>query len=737
MPSTRKYGVRAFLRNVLLLAFFLCPLVAQEPVPFSPRTERASAQVIDFKNVMLTGGVRANGATTIAWFEYGTNNSFSIRTDPIPVGESFERVDITNHITPITLGVAHSVRVMASNSFGLVPIPARAFFTVTNSRPVLRVVRTNIVAFPNQLSAPLNIFVDDLETLSDNLRLTTTFASTNGNTNLVDLAASVFAGAGTNRSLQVRSLLHEHGEVHLRLAVQDEHGGIASTNLRFLVEDFSAANHSLGAAQAWADLDQDGWLDVLGAGSWARNPNSTSPMVILSGFYSGTVSTVFDANQDGSIDFIATDFSTRLYSTRRRNSQIDLLATNLPVPSGFIFGVRTPIDYDLDGDTDIVAFGRTSATSTRAQVLILRNDRDLSFTALPLARASDVSPAWTDYDLDGDPDLFLPSSLDTNNVYAGLMLNDGSGRFTNSGVVLPNESLAGSDWGDFNGDGRPDLYLSTIRGEFLIYLQNSARSLSLARTIPRIGSLARGVSLADLNNDGHLDLCTMNSDLMFQVISAPPDRGFSFLYLNHPEHGGILGDFENDGKLDLLGLRYFRNNAARSNSPPGAPSALESVVSGDTVLLKWNAAADLDQSAGLTYNVRVGMTPGGNEIVSALSDPATGRRWVVQKGNAFLSLQRLIRSLRPGTYHWSVQAIDNSFAGGSFAPAQTFTIPPALSLEIAGFSGNRLVLKVSASATLEKSTDLKTWVPLLLERTGESVTLDLATEPAQFIRARE
>jgi hypothetical protein len=735
MSHTRKVTtVPLSFRGALLFGFLLS--VFGQEIPGRPYIETVFAPVVRFDDVILTGRIRPNGAPTVAWFEYGTNSTtFPLKTDEVQLGEGFEAVGITNHITPLTLGVRHFFRVIASNSFGLNINHPLGFFDTTNSRPVLRITRTNIVALPNQLSAPLNIFVDDLETPPDRLRLFTTFALINGNTNLLDLNAITFAGTETNRSLQLRSVLHEHGSVLLRLSIQDEHGGTASTNISFMVEDFSSgpSSQSPSGADIWADLDADGWLDVFAAEGWHRNLNSPAPPVTLAGFYQGKVSAVFDANNDGILDFLA----SKLYSVRRRGSELELVSTNLPVPPGFVVVTTTPLDYDLDGDTDLVILGRASETSTRAQILFLRNEGNLSFTALPSARASGVSGAWTDYDLDGDPDLYLPPSADTN-VYSGLLLNDGRGALTNSSVVVPNITAAGHDWGDFNGDGRPDLYISGAGGEFYIYIQNADQSLSLAKTIPRVGSLARGVSLADMDNDGQLDLCSYNSDSMFQIISAPPGPRFSFLYLNHPEGPGAVGDYENDGKLDFLNLRYFRNNAARSNSAPSAPFALEQIVSGDSVLLKWRSAEDANQSGGLSYNVRLGTTPGGNEILSALSDPNTGRRSVVAGGNSFLSLQRVVRSLRPGTYYWTVQAVDHSFAGGPFAPVQSFTVgSPVPHLQVVSLAGTRLKLKVPPLATLESSTDLRTWSPLQLPISDEQVEIDISTQSFRFVRARE
>jgi hypothetical protein len=302
--------------------------------------------------------------------------------------------------------------------------------------------------------------------------------------------------------------------------VQDEHGWTASTNLNFLVQDFTPVSSEIfDERDLWADLDQDGWLDTLGNGKWRRNGNAPGISPFLDAFYDGPVRVAFDANNDGSVDFVTTGLRTTLHTTTRIGQRIHLVSTNLPRLSGSGLGTIDAIDYDLDGDTDILDFDGPTGS-----LLILRNEGNLSFTALPTVRTSGLSAAWTDFDLDGDPDFFLPFSASTNVLYSGLMLNDGTGRFTNSGIVLPANSTASSivngAWGDYNLDGRPDLYISNTRGEFLIYVQNADHSLSLVRTIPRAGSIAQGVDLADLDNDGRPEICTMNSDLMFSAISV-------------------------------------------------------------------------------------------------------------------------------------------------------------------------------------------------------------------------
>jgi len=138
------------------------------------------------------------------------------------------------------------------------------------------------------------------------------------------------------------------------------------------------------------------------------------------------------------------------------------------------------------------------------------------------------------------------------------------------------------------------------------------------------------------------------------------------------------GDLENDQDLDLLAdSKLYENHVCNPpNTAPEAPQGLQASVSNDTVVLAWQKADDLQtMQNGLTYNLRVGTTPGGNEIVSSLSDPS-GWRKIAEMGNAYQNTGWWLHNLEPGTYYWSVQAIDNSFAGGPFAPEQTFVVQP-------------------------------------------------------------
>ncbi len=153
-------------------------------------------------------------------------------------------------------------------------------------------------------------------------------------------------------------------------------------------------------------------------------------------------------------------------------------------------------------------------------------------------------------------------------------------------------------------------------------------------------------------------------------------------------------------------------------SPPTAPTNLTAHKSkARGIKLNWSAATDdHTPSTGLNYNIRVGSSSGGVDIVSPEADPVTGRRLVVDIGNAQERLFSLLTNLTGGTYYWSVQAIDTAFAGGAFATEATFVIPPG----IGGFhfrSNGQFQVAFNALASnsysLQASTDLVGWTNLV------------------------
>ncbi len=119
----------------------------------------------------------------------------------------------------------------------------------------------------------------------------------------------------------------------------------------------------------------------------------------------------------------------------------------------------------------------------------------------------------------------------------------------------------------------------------------------------------------------------------------------------------------------------FRNDVNISNTNPSIPTGLTSTVQGNSVILSWHRSIDNETpSPGLTYNLRVGLTPGGVEVMSPMANLSDGYRRVTRLGNVNHDTSWTIKNLPDGTYYWSIQAIDHSFSSSFFADEDSFIV---------------------------------------------------------------
>jgi predicted nucleotidyltransferase len=254
------------------------------------------------------------------------------------------------------------------------------------------------------------------------------------------------------------------------------------------------------------------------------------------------------------------------------------------------------------------------------------------------------SVAWGDYDNDGDLDFVLTGSNSTYSDFISRIYRNSGGvnpTFTDIGASLTAVYFSSVAWGDYDNDGDLDLLLTGFSQP------------------PNAACISRVYA----NSGG--------ANPTFSSISA----GLQGVY------GSVAwGDYDNDGDLDILLTGFpdgsvpvshiYRNNGMTPNTPPQPPTGLSSNRVGNQVTFSWNASADSQTPlAALSYNLRVGTTPGGSEISSAMAANGNGYRRVVALGN---SQQRRARTLTvpPGNYYWSVQAIDGAWAGSPFVTEQ-------------------------------------------------------------------
>lgn len=185
-----------------------------------------------------------------------------------------------------------------------------------------------------------------------------------------------------------------------------------------------------------------------------------------------------------------------------------------------------------------------------------------------------------DLDLDGDLDVYVANDTVPNFLYQnqdGHLVEQGiaSGSALNA-MGTPDGSM-GVSLGDFNADGRPDLWVTNFEKESFALYRNEGRfqflSVSQSTGISRVGSkyVGWGTVFSDFDLDGDEDLFVSNghvnrhpprNNLRQQPILFENREGVRFVnvaesvgdYLRTPHRGRglVTGDLDLDGDFDVV-----------------------------------------------------------------------------------------------------------------------------------------------------------------------------------------
>ena len=240
------------------------------------------------------------------------------------------------------------------------------------------------------------------------------------------------------------------------------------------------------------------------------------------------------------------------------------------------------IDVDLDGDLDIVAVEKEGTNQFHCFLNNGLNDSgDLIFShAFSYARDDENSSSRTlaisDFDNDGDQDVYVPRKNDKNWFFINQTLTgSGSNIIYNEnpeplfieasisyGIADENNIESGSTgygaaWADYDNDDDFDLYL-TNWGKNRLYQNNDNTFTNIAENLNlESDSLSNGAGWGDFNNDGYIDLWSNNfkrEDDLFLNPNAENqnwDDSHNPFYLSATQDV-VPVDYNNDGWLDMF-----------------------------------------------------------------------------------------------------------------------------------------------------------------------------------------
>lgn len=315
---------------------------------------------------------------------------------------------------------------------------------------------------------------------------------------------------------------------------------------------------AMGACCAFADYNNDGYLDILfnpGSSVYLfRNNNGFSFTDVtdaagLTGYRFRNLVWA-DYNNDGHLDVLAGLPVSAIYLFRNNgNGTFTDVRAQLGLPDS---GTRPLLlDYNRDGLLDILII---SSSESR-----LYKQTDTNFTLVYTFVGGNAGTCF-DYDNDLDQDVYICRN-GANKLYR----NNGDGTWTDvttEAGVGNTGNANGAVSGDFNNDGNLDLYVANLGGSFNVFYINQGNGTFLNRTsFYSVGDVSDGrtCDMIDFNNDRLLDIFTTNHVYANRLYK---NLGYNIPFFDVAGQVGIAyphdifaaswGDFDNDGDLDAF-----------------------------------------------------------------------------------------------------------------------------------------------------------------------------------------
>ncbi|MBM3457971.1 MAG: CRTAC1 family protein, partial [Armatimonadetes bacterium] len=384
-----------------------------------------------------------------------------------------------------------------------------------------------------------------------------------------------------------------------------------------------------------------------GNGKFQRVPDAAG--LTLRGYWMGAATA--DYNGDGHTDLFLSGYRT---AALFQNTGEQFVRVPLPFPPDHWGTSAAFLDYDRDGRLDLYVgcyvrfgpdtpqlcdFGGVQAACSPSHYdpqlgHLYHNEgngrfRDATRDAgLDRSHGKTLGVAVADFNRDGKTDLYLAN----DGMPGDLFVNEGD-RFTEQGLES-GTAFAGSgqeqagmgvDWGDYNEDGFPDLFVTTFQHEPSSLYLNSGKGYFRETAYPMgVGSptterLGFGARFLDADNDGLLDLLIANGHVQDAIARmqpgvayAQPIQFFRFDGRRFQEAAGpgvaalapplvgravAVGDYDDDGRVDALVTHL-----------EGSPRLLrnETTPAGNWVRFRLDGRPGARDATGARLTIRIG-----------------------------------------------------------------------------------------------------------------------------------
>jgi hypothetical protein len=286
---------------------------------------------------------------------------------------------------------------------------------------------------------------------------------------------------------------------------------------------FQTMRHAYGGC-ATADYDGDGDDDVLlcsgGQPALYRNRGDgtfedATATAGLAGLWHINTGGFADLDNSGRQHLLLSSFygKTHLFANDGNGGFTDVTAAS-GIRSDNLVTCFCFFDYDNDGKLDLY-LGRFLDARTEIPDSFLyarngepnvlyRNEGGLRFTDVTASagvgdRGLTLALAAADYDADGDQDVYLANDFGRNVLYQ----NQGDGTFRDVAKETGSLAIGGSmsaSWGDYDNDGRLDLYVGAIRSNQRWFVQPLTAKRVLYKFIREGRLLTKNPVFQDLRN---------------------------------------------------------------------------------------------------------------------------------------------------------------------------------------------------------------------------------------------